>query len=678
MKITLLSKYLPFLLAFLFFSCHMMEKKPFREAVLEHYSATPEDSLKLKAASFLLHNMQGLETLDPASVSQNQPFFSYMEMTASKYDVENHGQGKRKIPDDVFAKGMDSMVAIYSANVNALTEPAPRFRTDTAIITPEFLINNIDQAFSTWKSAPWARQLSFPDFCEYILPYRIGDSWWDKSRSYFRDRYKHLADSLKKEENRITVGETIRQDIHLWYKEDGTFSTTYPFMKPMPFERILKGGWGDCYEATLIRVTAMRMLGVPVAFEMIPRWGNVNSQTHFFYKIIDPVHDTITSKIDNANVYRDTRYIVDGSSYVEKLEKVPGNINITYNKSIPKIFRLCFSMQDSSLGHRRLPDGSVPPFFKSDRLNDVTANYIETANVTIDLSPTNNKFAFLCVFHPNGWEPVAWTEVTGNKAVFRNMGKNIVYLPAFYINNKLEPAGPAFLLKLDGTIQPLIPSPSKQKMSLTRKFRISSHNVGNAMQCVGARFQVANDSGLRDTINLHTIRDVKLSMTGVSVNNPQKFRYVLFRFDSAHKSSVAEMEVWGIKDGRQIKLQGLPIGNPGEYKNNIKNAFDADKLTYFMYNPEKENYIGLDLGAAYTITEIRYCPRNDDNNIAEGNVYELFYWDNQWISIGEQTGKELDPLMYSGPANALFWLRNKTKGVEERIFTYRNDQQVFW
>jgi hypothetical protein len=198
------------------------------------------------------------------------------------------------------------------------------------------------------------------------------------------------------------------------------------------------------------------------------------------------------------------------------------------------------------------------------------------------------------------------------------------------------------------------------------------------MQCTGARFQGANDAALSDTVNLHTIRNVRLDWTKAVVNNNQPFRYVLFRFDSTKKSSIAEIEIWGIMDGKKVKLQGTPVGNPGQHKNDLKNAFDGNKLSYFMSDPATMNYIALDLGDKYPISEIRYCPRNDDNNISEGEVYELFYWNNRWVSLGKQTGKQLAPLLYNAPSNSLYWLRNTTKGVEERIFTYQNDQQVFW
>jgi hypothetical protein len=34
--------------------------------------------------------------------------------------------------------------------------------------------------------------------------------------------------------------------------------------------------------------------------------------------------------------------------------------------------------------------------------------------------------------------------------------------------------------------------------------------------------------------------------------------------------------------------------------------------------------------------------------------------------------------MYHVPKNSVLWLRDLTKGREERIFTYENGKQVWW
>ena len=43
---------------------------------------------------------------------------------------------------------------------------------DVEIIRSDFLIANIEKAFSQWKEGEWATHVSFQDFCEYLLPYK--------------------------------------------------------------------------------------------------------------------------------------------------------------------------------------------------------------------------------------------------------------------------------------------------------------------------------------------------------------------------------------------------------------------------------------------------------------------------------------------------------------------------
>jgi hypothetical protein len=102
-------------------------------------------------------------------------------------------------------------------------------------------------------------------------------------------------------------------------------------------------------------------------------------------------------------------------------------------------------------------------------------------------------------------------------------------------------------------------------------------------------------------------------------------------------------------------------------------------VTYFSHHGEGA-WVGVDLGKKERIDRIRFLPRNDDNNIHEGDLYELFYWENgQWNSLGQQTGTEKAVLVYEDcPSSALFLLHNHTRGKEERIFTYEDGTQVWW
>ena len=104
-------------------------------------------------------------------------------------------------------------------------------------------------------------------------------------------------------------------------------------------------------------------------------------------------------------------------------------------------------------------------------------------------------------------------------------------------------------------------------------------------------------------------------------------------------------------------------------------------LTQFLTNDTREGtWVGLEFNKPRSIGRIAYMRRNDGNCICNGELYELFYWDHKWISLGQQTGSNKTyRLTYSNvPMNALLLLRNLTKGVEERIFTYENKKQIWW
>ena len=85
----------------------------------------------------------------------------------------------------------------------------------------------------------------------------------------------------------------------------------------------------------------------------------------------------------------------------------------------------------------------------------------------------------------------------------------------------------------------------------------------------------------------------------------------------------------------------------------------------------------MDLNRPISISMIRYLPRNDLNTIEVGDTYELFFWKDNWISLGKQVAQE-QYLDYLAPEGALYWLRNLSGGKEERIFTYEDGKQVWW
>ena len=110
----------------------------------------------------------------------------------------------------------------------------------------------------------------------------------------------------------------------------------------------------------------------------------------------------------------------------------------------------------------------------------------------------------------------------------------------------------------------------------------------------------------------------------------------------------------------------------------LNRLFDDKVLTYITIPTVIDAWIGLELEKPVTVQAIEYCPRTDDNNIVPGEKYELLYWDNRWVSMGKQIAKEHWLVYKNVPRNGLYWLRNISKGREERPFTYENEKQIWW
>ena len=109
-------------------------------------------------------------------------------------------------------------------------------------------------------------------------------------------------------------------------------------------------------------------------------------------------------------------------------------------------------------------------------------------------------------------------------------------------------------------------------------------------------------------------------------------------------------------------------------------VFDKDPVTFFDSLPADSAWVGLDLDHPSSVTAIEYLFRCDDNGVREGDRYELFYFsDNGLVSLGERTGFKNGFFDFEDvPANALYLLRNHTRGREERVFTYEEGKQIFY
>ncbi|WP_316824169.1 MULTISPECIES: hypothetical protein [Pedobacter] len=640
--------------------------------VLDHYSA-PGDSLKLKAAEFLILNMSGHSGYQKSSIGIYSDMFSiidtlsYMKDKVTNDDKIHIGDSVTKrigLPDP------DSMKTV----------------PDNRLVSSGYLINNIDFAFSAWKNAPWAKKVSFNDFCEYILPYRIREEQLQYWRPQLYTEYLPMLNRIPENKNIKPVFDNLNWNLNTETNFTVFFNRYYPFAQSI--SDVLAGKIGGCETTSFYSATVMRSLGLPVAVDFILHWGSTNN-SHFMVNAID--QSFRPQLITNENIQRSTWSVVDFSSdYITERHRftnkdTPFGMYVQHVKTIPKVYRFTFSA-DRELEelNKTVPKDYLAPDFRKTNLRDVTDKFVKTSFFSLKVKDEFLKYkaAYLCVFDINGWKPIAVKKMNGENVIFDNLGCNVVYLPAVFDKGTVIPIAPPFYSDTSNVITSFTATnSSRAKIRLLRKYPLHSYTAYHTETLKEGRFEGSNSMDFTKADTLFTIKNYPFYMNEVQIPNVKKFRflrYVAPPGGSWEADNIAEVQFYG-GTGKEL-LKGKIIGKKGVSGHEIEKAFDDDLDSYYQNEQGKDGWIGIDLGTMEEkrVYSIKFCPRNDTNCILPGVDYELYYWDKKWISLGSKTADSYHLDYNKVPKNALFWLKGLNGGTEERIFTIENGQQKWW
>lgn len=597
------------------------------EKTIEHYTTISPDSLKLKAAYFLIENMITQYSFD-------SPFYNDYSMTQGKKFKE-----KEHIIDSlIFRHRNDFNRKIY----------------DCQVITSDLLIENIELAFKVWQEKPWSQSIDFDTFCEYILPYKVGNEPVESWRKQVLEEYEEALDSLVTSTSIYEVATTLNMIIQ---KKDFHFSSQLQDAPDLGFMLLSKNFMGYCKNSTDYVTYCMRALGIPAGIDFVKQWGN-RSASHTWNFVLDEKGKTWPF---------DGYYTNLGVEYIHR----------EYSKKA-KVFRHSYKLSKINLHNTKEP--LADSFFIDKNIKDVSKIYWDNPPIKIDI-PLNakNKTAYLCVFNNHEWIPVQFSKTIHNQFVFEDMEHDVVFLPCFLDKGNPIPFSHPIFLQKNGTIENLIP----EKNSLTtvylhRKYPLNLFQT-NAARIVRGTFEGTNDIDFQQVDRLGIIEKINDDQlyNSIQVKSNKKYRFVRYKGAIQSYGSIAELKFYS---GSEL-LNGKIIGsNPhsAENKNSPEMAFDDNNLTYYA-GPRDSAWVGLDLGMPQAISEIIFAPRNDDNHIKPNNTYELFYHDDKkWNSLGKQQAIETALEYNNVPQNALLWLRNHTEGKEERIFTHKDNKITWW
>lgn len=606
-------------------------------AVMQHYQENA-DTAKLRAAEFIIGNMKDKCFYDGETVDRYHQFMdSLFAIRQEAYDIAR------------LAK------QFQQANGGESGTDGLKVCRDVETLKRDEIISNIEDAFKVWQ-APWNKALGFDDFCEYILPYRMGTERLEEWRKRYVEEFGKL---LCTDSAYTAVGACMAVNAYLIKRKIKIIPGAISSIDLMPCS-LLRMNFGKCNDCVRLAVYAMRAVGIPVSMCSIPHWGT-RSGNHTF------------------NVLRGD----DGRLWdFLGTEAQPGHHLEMFHDSVPKAYMMAYGKQETSLAIVGKGE-DMPEFFRNPYLMDVTGRIgaINTADVSVSFAG-KERFAYLCVFDIAGWIPVAWGKAENGKAMFENVGTGVVYQLATFSDGKLQCHGFPFLLENGGSIRYFTPEAQTFSYKLERKNPESNSWEGISKQVIGGVFQGANQKDFGDAITYYKIeKEPPIRFVSVETNCDKPVKYLRYLASENTYGNMGEVEFYA--QGNTVPLRGKVYGSfrPSKYfpENGADKLFDGDPLTFF-HTSDSLCWDAIELERPASISKIRFIIRNDDNGIRKGHEYELFYAsDSCWKSLGKKIAVMDDEIQYANlPKNALFWLRDYTKGHEERIFEISNSGVVIW
>lgn len=282
---------------------------------------------------------------------------------------------------------------------------------DIDSIKSAMLIKNIEMAFKSWKENPWSKNYDFKTFCEYILPYRSLTEPLQDWRSQYQSNFEKLSTGMADPTDPVELASNIITNIK-------HFDFVLRRFDPKPLlgaTDLLFWREGNCPDLANVAIFANRSLGVATTFDCTPHYA-ASSNRHYWNTVVDNkgLHIPFNGNQDVPYVYN------------------------AVSKRLGKVFRFTFSEQKDNLvslvQENEIPDDLL----KNKNILDVTAEYVEVSNINYTFDPqVTSKISYINVFNRGGWRAVDWAKINNKIAIYKNMGRDIVYLPGFAVSGKM-------------------------------------------------------------------------------------------------------------------------------------------------------------------------------------------------------------------------------------------------
>ena len=390
------------------------------EKVLSHYRKIDVNLDKLRSAEFLIANL-------PAHYSYaGTGIYDYYDYAAKIL------ADKTLTPE----QQRDSLLAITDLKYRDLPNHTV---PDAQIIKADFLIDNIDKAYSQWTTCPWASQVTFDEYLEWMLPYKAIelqelDYWRDTLLAYFGKGLEHPIINDVEYNTTMGVADMIRNDAYNALNRYGLY--TRAGLPLLSAYLQVHQTYGDIPDYALTAVLAMRCAGIPAVLDETPVGSRGTAATKWFV-IISDRGEHLTSEWDFSTM-------IGGGFF-------------PYDRG-PKVYRNSYAINKERQEYKHKAKYQYP--FDLGK-QDVTSQYFLTSNIQlpIDKSVRNqlkDKYVYIAsaVRDENKpWQIVDFGKMKYGKACFHDMGREVLYMVMGYNGEELIPISAPFILHKNQTIE---------------------------------------------------------------------------------------------------------------------------------------------------------------------------------------------------------------------------------
>ena len=313
-------------------------------------------------------------------------------------------------------------------DVTRLEETGAKVRVmDSEVVDADYLAENIEYAFMAWE-LPWARDLSFEDFCRYLLPYKMGNEAPERWRAAVWEEFAWVRERSDASTDATEVCRWIDDDVNSWY----TVNLDYNYPADAGYLKAKEIRQGTCQGASLMVLYPLRALGVAATYDYVPHWGNRNGR-HNWNALYDHGYLRTFNGPDRNPGEHKVEFIGVGRMYFRR----------------PKIYRKDY-----------LSGGAV----------DVTAEYVPAVDIFVPIRGARKGSVHLTVFDNANWRSVCEGKRSGGRAEFDSMVREIAYLPVVTEDGRGRPFGPPLIVDRRGRVRTFRPGLRRHRVALTAKY----------------------------------------------------------------------------------------------------------------------------------------------------------------------------------------------------------------